>query len=163
VPASQLLGKEGEGFVNALQILDGGRIAIAALGLGMAQGALETALGYSRQREQFGRPISKFQAIQNMLADMAVDVEASRWLTYRAAWLKDHGRKITREAAMAKLRASETAVRTADRAVQILGGYGYTKDFPAEKFYRDAKLCTIGEGTSEIQRLVIARQLLREV
>ncbi|HXI03547.1 MAG TPA: acyl-CoA dehydrogenase [Candidatus Saccharimonadales bacterium] len=162
VPASQLLGEEGEGFVNALQILDGGRVAIAALGLGMAQGAYEAALEYSRQREQFGRPISKFQAIQNMLADMATDVEASRLLTYHAAWLKDQGRTVTRESAMAKLRTSETAVRTADRAVQILGGYGYVKDFPVEKFYRDAKLCTIGEGTSEIQRLVIARQLLGE-
>ncbi len=160
VPESQLLGKEGEGFVNALQILDGGRIAIAALGLGMAQGAFETALAYAKQREQFGRSISSFQAIQNMLADMAVDVEASRWLTYSAAWMKDQRRPLTRAAAIAKLRASETAVRTADRAVQIMGGYGYTKDFPAEKFYRDAKLCTIGEGTSEIQRLVIARQIL---
>ena len=160
VPQSHLLGVRGHGFVNALQILDGGRIAIAALGLGMAQGAYEAALAYSKQREQFGKPISKFQAIQNMLADMAVDVEASRWLTYRAAWMKDQGMKVTREAAEAKLRTSETAVRTADRAVQIMGGYGYTRDFPAEKFYRDAKLCTIGEGTSEIQRLVIARQIL---
>ncbi len=160
VPEAQILGKEGEGFVNALQILDGGRIAIAALGLGMAQGAFEAALAYAKQREQFGRSISTFQAIQNMLADMAVDVEASRWLTYSAAWMKDQRRPLTRAAAIAKLRASETAVRTADRAVQIMGGYGYTKDFPAEKFYRDAKLCTIGEGTSEIQRLVIARQIL---
>jgi len=157
---SQMLGREGEGFVNALQILDGGRLGIAALGLGMAQGAYETALAYAKQREQFGVPIASFQAVQNMLADMAVDVEASRWLTYRSAWMKQNGLSVTLASAMAKLRASETAVRTADRAVQILGGYGYTKDFPAEKFYRDAKLCTIGEGTSEIQRLVIARQVL---
>jgi alkylation response protein AidB-like acyl-CoA dehydrogenase len=159
---SQMLGREGEGFVNALQILDGGRIGIAALGLGMAQGAYETALAYAKQREQFGKPIASFQAVQNMLADMAMDVEASRWLTYRCAWMKQCGMSVTKASAMAKLRASETAVRTADRAVQILGGYGYTKDFPAEKFYRDAKLCTIGEGTSEIQRLVIARQVLGE-
>jgi hypothetical protein len=160
VPCSQLLGREGEGFVNALQILDGGRIGIAALGLGMAQGAFEAAVAYAKQREQFGRPIASFQAIQNMIADMATDIEASRWLTYRAAWMKENGQGVTAASAMAKLRASETAVRTADGAVQILGGYGYTKDFPIEKFYRDAKLCTIGEGTSEIQRLVIARQIL---
>jgi len=160
VHRSQLLGREGEGFVNALQILDGGRIGIAALGLGMAQGAYDAALAYAKQREQFGRTISSFQAIQNMLADMALDIEASRWLTYRCAWMKQEGLSVTKTSAMAKLRTSETAVRTADRAVQILGGYGYTKDFPVEKFYRDAKLCTIGEGTSEIQRLVIARQVL---
>lgn len=160
VHKSQMIGKEGEGFLQAMKILDGGRIGIAALGLGMAQGALEAAVEYSKQREQFGRPISSFQAIQHMLADMAVDVEASRLLTYHSAWLKDQGKTVTRESAMAKLRTSETAVRVADKAVQILGGYGYTRDFPVEKFYRDAKLCTIGEGTSEIQRLVIARELL---
>ena len=161
VHRDQMLGREGEGFVNALQILDGGRIGIAALGLGMAQGAYEAAMAYAKQREQFGKPIASFQAIQNMLADMALDIEASRWLTYRAAWMKQNGKSVTKASAMAKLRASETAVRTADRAVQILGGYGYTKDFPVEKFYRDMKLCTIGEGTSEIQRLVIARELLK--
>jgi alkylation response protein AidB-like acyl-CoA dehydrogenase len=160
VPVSQLLGKEGEGFINALQILDGGRIAIAALALGMAQGAYEAARDYARQREQFGKPLSKFQAIQNMLADMAVDIDASRWLTYRAAWMEDNGQSVTLPAAMAKLHASEAGLRTADRAVQIMGGYGYTKDYPVEKYYRDAKLCTIGEGTSEIHRLVIARQIL---
>ncbi len=163
VHRSQLLGSEGDGFINALQILDGGRIGIAALGLGMAQGAFEAALAYAKQREQFGKPIASFQAVQNMLADMAIDIEASRWLTYRAAWMKQNGLKVTGASAMAKLRASETAVRVADRAVQILGGYGYTKDFPVEKFYRDAKLCTIGEGTSEIQRLVIAREVLEGV
>jgi len=163
VHRSQLLGSEGDGFINALQILDGGRIGIAALGLGMAQGAFEAALAYAKQREQFGKPIASFQAVQNMLADMAIDIEASRWLTYRAAWMKQNGLKVTGASAMAKLRASDTAVRVADRAVQILGGYGYTKDFPVEKFYRDAKLCTIGEGTSEIQRLVIAREVLEGV
>jgi alkylation response protein AidB-like acyl-CoA dehydrogenase len=160
VHRSQLLGKEGEGFVNALQILDGGRIGIAALGLGMAQGAFEAAVKYSKEREQFGKPIASFQAMQNMLADMYTDVEASRLLTYYAAYLKDSAKPCTRPSAMAKLRASETAVRVADKAVQIFGGYGYTRDFPVEKFYRDAKLCTIGEGTSEIQRIVIARQIL---
>ncbi len=160
VPRSQLLGAEGEGFIAAMQVLDGGRIGVAALALGIAQGAYETALEYSKQREQFGKPICSFEAVQNMLADMAVDIEASRWLTYYAAWLKDNSRPVTRTAAEAKLRASETGVRVADKAVQILGGYGYTREFPAEKHYRDAKLCTIGEGTSEIQRLVIARQLL---
>ena len=161
VGRSQLLGKEGEGFVNALQILDAGRIGIAALALGIAQGAYEAALAYAKQREQFGQPIASFQAVQNMLADMAVDIEASRWLTYSSAWLKENGKPFTRAASTAKLRASETGMRVADKAVQILGGYGYTKDFPVEKHFRDAKLCTIGEGTSEIQRMVIARQLLR--
>ena len=162
VHRSAMVGLEGEGFVNAMQILDGGRISIAALALGMAQGAYEAALAYSKQREQFGRPISSFQAVQFMLADMAVDIEASRWLTYRSAWMKDEGLRVTKASAMAKLRASETALRVADKALQVMGGYGYTKEFPVEKFYRDVKLCTIGEGTSEMQRLVIARQILGE-
>jgi hypothetical protein len=160
VPASQLCGKQGEGFVDALRILDGGRISIAALAVGIAQGAYEAALRYSKQRKQFGRFISEFQAIQHKLADMATDIDASRLLTLRAAWMKDSGKSVNKESSMAKLFASETAVRVADEAVQIHGGYGFLKDYPVEKFYRDVKLCTIGEGTSEIQRLVIARQLL---
>jgi len=160
VPASQLCGKQGEGFVDALRILDGGRISIAALAVGIAQGAYEASLRYSKQRKQFGRFISEFQAIQHKLADMATDIDASRLLTLRAAWMKDHGLSVNKESSMAKLFASETAVRVADEAVQVHGGYGFLKDYPVEKFYRDVKLCTIGEGTSEIQRLVIARQLL---
>ena len=161
VPAENLLGEAGKGFVNSLQILDGGRISIAALALGIAQGALEAATKYSKQRRQFGQPISEFQGIQFKLADMATEVEAARVLTYRAAWMADRGDvRHTKESAMAKLFASEVAVRVANEAVQVFGGYGYVKDYPAEKYYRDAKLCTIGEGTSEIQRLVIARQLL---
>ena len=162
LPASQLLGKRGEGFVDSLKILDGGRVSIAALGLGMAQGACDAALRYSKQRKQFGRPISEFQAIQNKLADMATEIEAARLLTYRAGWMLDHGLRNTKESSMAKLFSSEVAVRVANEAVQIHGGYGFIKDYPVEKFYRDVKLCTIGEGTSEIQRLVIARQLLKE-
>ena len=158
----QLLGKPGEGFVDSLRILDGGRISIAALSIGLAQGAYEAALGYSKQRKQFGRPISEFQAIQHKLADMATSIEAARLLTYRTGALKDLGKRVTKESAMAKLFASEMAVRVADDALQIHGGYGFIKDYPVEKFYRDVKLCTIGEGTSEIQRLVIARQLLKE-
>ena len=161
LPAKQLLGKPGEGFVDSLRILDGGRISIAALALGIAQGAYEAALKYSKQRKQFGRFISEFQAIQHKLADMATDIEAARWLIYNAGVRKDAGRRVTRESAMAKLFASEMAVRVADQALQIHGGYGFIKDYPVEKFYRDVKLCTIGEGTSEIQRLVIARQLLK--
>jgi alkylation response protein AidB-like acyl-CoA dehydrogenase len=161
VPESQLLGKTGEGFVDSLRILDGGRISIAALSVGTAQGAYEAALKYSKQRKQFGRPISEFQAIQQKLADMATEIDAARLLTYRAGWMKDHGRRVTKESSMAKLFASETAVRVANEAVQIHGGNGFIKDYPVEKFYRDVKLCTIGEGTSEIQRLVIARQLLK--
>ena len=161
VPESQLLGKPGEGFVDSLRILDGGRISIAALSVGTAQGAYEAALKYSKQRKQFGRPISEFQAIQNKLADMATEIDAARLLTYRAGWMKDHGQRVTKESSMAKLFASEIAVRAANEAVQIHGGYGFIKDYPVEKFYRDVKLCTIGEGTSEIQRLVIARQLLK--
>jgi len=160
VPASQLCGKQGEGFVDALRILDGGRISIAALAVGIAQGAYEASLRYSKQRKHFGRFISEFQAIQHKLADMATDIDASRLLTLRAAWMKDSGLNVNKESSMAKLFASETAVRVADEAVQVHGGYGFLKDYPVEKFYRDVKLCTIGEGTSEIQRLVIARQLL---
>ncbi|HBY59917.1 MAG TPA: acyl-CoA dehydrogenase [Solibacterales bacterium] len=157
----QMLGKPGEGFVDSLKILDGGRISIAALSVGLAQGAYDAALHYSKQRKQFGKPISEFQAIQNKLADMATSIEAARLMTLRAAWMKDQGRRVTKESAMAKLFASEIAVRAADDALQIHGGYGFIKDYPVEKFYRDVKLCTIGEGTSEIQRLVIARQLLK--
>jgi hypothetical protein len=159
--ASQLCGKRGEGFVDSLRILDGGRISIAALSVGLAQGAYEAALKYSKQRKQFGRFISEFQAIQHKLADMATEIDAARMLTLRAAWLKDNGHSVNKESAMAKLFASEMAVRTADNALQVHGGYGFIKDYPVEKFYRDVKLCTIGEGTSEIQRLVIARQLLK--
>jgi hypothetical protein len=162
IPAENLLGVEGQGFVDAMRVLDGGRISIAALGLGMAVGAYQSALHYSRGRKQFGRAISEFQAIQWKLADMATEIDAARLLTMRAAWLKDHHRKTTLESSMAKLYTSEVAVRVANEAVQIHGGYGFIKDYPAEKFYRDVKLCTIGEGTSEIQRLVIARQLLPE-
>jgi alkylation response protein AidB-like acyl-CoA dehydrogenase len=161
LPAGQLLGKQNEGFVDSLRILDGGRISIAALGIGMAQGAYDAALRYSKLRKQFGRPISEFQAIQHKLVDMATSLDAARLLTYRAAWMMDQGQRVTKESAMAKLFSSEAAVRIADEAVQIHGGYGFIKDYPVEKFYRDVKLCTIGEGTSEIQRLVIARQLLK--
>jgi alkylation response protein AidB-like acyl-CoA dehydrogenase len=161
LPSSQLCGKPGEGFVDSLRILDGGRISIAALSVGVAQGAYDAALTYSTHRKQFGRFISEFQAIQHKLADMATDIEAARLLTLRAAWLKDKGDMVNKESAMAKLFSSEIAVRAANEAVQIHGGYGFTKDYPVEKFYRDVKLCTIGEGTSEIQRLVIARQLLK--
>ena len=157
----QLLGCLNNGFVDGLKVLDGGRISIAALSIGMAQGAYDAALRYSKLRKQFGRPISEFQAIQHKLVDMAVDLDAARLLNYRAAWMLDHGQRVTRESSMAKLYASEAAVRIANEAVQIHGGYGYIKDYPVEKFYRDVKLCTIGEGTSEIQRLVIARQLLK--
>ena len=161
VPASQLCGKPGEGFVDSLRILDGGRISIAALSVGIAQGAYEAALHYSKQRKQFGRFISEFQAVQNKLADMATEIDAARLLTLRAAWLKDSGASVNKESSMAKLYASEAAVRATNEAVQIHGGYGFIKDYPVEKFYRDVKLCTIGEGTSEIQRMVIARQLLK--
>lgn len=161
VPDSNLLGAEGRGFVNTLQILDGGRISIAALALGMAQGAYDAACGYAKQRKQFGKAISEFQAIQFKLADMATEIDAARWMVYRAAWLADQkGPRFTKESSMAKLYASEVGVRVANEAVQIFGGYGFVKDYPVEKFYRDSKLCTIGEGTSEIQRMVIARQIL---
>ncbi|HEX3745635.1 MAG TPA: acyl-CoA dehydrogenase family protein [Bryobacteraceae bacterium] len=159
--ADRLLGRKNDGFVDSLKILDGGRISIAALSIGMAQGAYDASLRYSKMRKQFGRPISEFQAIQHKLVDMAVDIDASRLLNYRAAWMLDHGQRVTRESSMAKLFASEAAVRIAGEAVQIHGGYGFIKDYPVEKFYRDVKLCTIGEGTSEIQRMVIARQLLK--
>jgi alkylation response protein AidB-like acyl-CoA dehydrogenase len=162
IPASHLLGQEGQGFINCLEILDGGRISIAALSVGMAQGAFEASLSYARQRKQFGQPISEFQAIQWKLADMATEIDAARLLTYRAASLKNRQRPATQEASMAKLFASEMSVRAATEAIQIHGGYGYTKDYPVEKFYRDSKICTLGEGTSEIQRLVIARQLLKK-
>ena len=161
IPKENLLGRPGEGFVQAMKVLDGGRISIAALALGMGQGAFECSLAYAKQREQFGKPIAEFQSIQNYLADMATEIDAARLLTLRAAWMKDQGLPTTKESAMAKLFASEVAVRVANLAVQIHGGYGFTKDFKAEKFYRDVKLCTIGEGTSEIQRMVIARQLIR--
>ena len=162
VPCENLLGHEGDGFIDAMRILDGGRISIAALSLGMAQGAYEAALNYSKERKQFGKAISEFQAIQWKLADMATEIDAARLLTLRAASMKDAGLKTTLESSMAKLYASEVAVRCANEGVQIHGGYGFIKDYPAEKFYRDVKLCTIGEGTSEIQRLVIARQLLKD-
>src|SRR6202161_1257557 len=158
----QLLGKRNEGFVDSLKVLDCGRISIAALAIGMAQGAYDAALKYSKMRKQFGRPISEFQAIQHKLVDMATKIDASRLLTYRAATMLDAGKRVTRESAMAKLFSSEAAVWIANEAVQIHGGYGFIKDYPVEKFYRDVKLCTIGEGTSEIQRLVIARQLLKD-
>jgi alkylation response protein AidB-like acyl-CoA dehydrogenase len=161
LPAEAMVGARGEGFVDAMRILDGGRISIAALALGMARGAYEAALAYSKQREQFGKPISEFQAVQHMLAEMGTRLDAASLLVYRAAWMKDQGMKTTLESSMAKLYASEIGVYVADRALQIFGGYGYVKDFPVEKFYRDMKLCTIGEGTSEIQRLVIARELLK--
>lgn len=163
VPDENRLGNEGEGFFQAMQVLDGGRISIAALSVGIAQGAYEAALKYSNERQQFGKPISEFQAIQFKLADMATQIEAARLLTLQAAFLKDNGKKTTRESAMAKLFASEIAVKVAEESVQIHGGYGYTKDYPAEKYWRDSKLCTIGEGTSEIQRLVIAKQLLKAI
>ena len=166
VPEENLLGKQGDGFVNSLQILDGGRISIAALALGMAQGASDAATKYAQERKQFGKPIGEFEAIQFKLADMATEIAASRGMVYRAAWLADQSTatngaiRYTKESSMAKLYASETAVRVANEAVQVFGGYGFIKDYPAEKYYRDVKLCTIGEGTSEIQRLVIARQIL---
>ncbi len=162
IPAENLLGGEGQGFIDAMRVLDGGRISIAALGLGMAQGAYESALNYSKQRKQFGKTISEFQAIQWKLADLATEIDAARLLTNRAAWMKDSHMKSTLESSMAKLYTSEVAVKAANEAVQIHGGYGFIKDYPAEKFYRDVKLCTIGEGTSEIQRLVIARQILKD-
>jgi alkylation response protein AidB-like acyl-CoA dehydrogenase len=161
VPAENLLGNEGEGFSQSMKILDGGRISIAALSVGIAQGAFEAAVRYSKERVQFGQPIAEFQAIQFKLADMATQIEAARLLTLQAALLKDANKRVTKESAMAKLYASEVAVKVSEESIQIHGGYGYTKDYPAEKYWRDSKLCTIGEGTSEIQRMVIAKQLLR--
>ncbi len=162
VPAAQMLGAEGQGFVNALQVLDAGRIGIAALSVGLAQGAYEAARGYAFERRQFGQPIGTFQSIRAKLVDNATRIEAARLLTYRAAAMKDEGRRTTLEAAMAKLYSSEIAVRAAEDGVQIHGGYGFVKDYPAEKYFRDVKLTTIGEGTSEIQRLVIARHLMAD-
>jgi alkylation response protein AidB-like acyl-CoA dehydrogenase len=162
VPATSVLGKIGYGFIDAMRVLDGGRISIGALAVGIARGAYEAARDYAKQRTAFGKAIAEFQAIQFMLADMATEIEAARLLCYRAATMKDRGERVTQFSAMAKLYASEVAVRATERGVQIFGGYGFIKDFPAEKYYRDVKLCTIGEGTSEIQRLVIARNLLSE-
>ena len=161
VPKENVLGEVGAGFVQAMKILDGGRISIAALSLGIAKGAFEASVKYSKEREQFGKPISEFQAIGFKLADMATEIEASELLILQAGDLKNKGKKITKESAYAKYYASEVCVRVSTEAVQIFGGYGYTKDFPVEKFYRDSKLCTIGEGTSEIQKLVIAREILK--
>jgi alkylation response protein AidB-like acyl-CoA dehydrogenase len=161
VHESNMLGKEGEGFIQAMKVLDGGRISIAALSLGIAQGAYEAALAYSKERHQFNKPISDFQGIAFKLSDMATEIEAASLLTYRAADMKNKGMNVTKESAMAKYYASEVSVRCATEGVQIFGGYGYTKDYPAEKYYRDCKLCTIGEGTSEIQKLVISRTILK--
>ena len=161
IPEENLLGKLGEGFVDSMRVLDGGRISIAALSLGIARGALDASVKYVKERRQFGKAIAEFQGIQWKLADMATELDAARLLTQRAAVLKDAGQRVTRESSMAKLYASEVAVRICDEAVQLHGGYGFIKDYPAEKFYRDVKLCTIGEGTSEIQRMVIAREILK--
>jgi len=163
IPAENLLGNLGEGFVDSMRVLDGGRISIAALSLGIARGALEASLRYVKERRQFGKAIAEFQGVQWKLADMATELDAARLLTLRASVLKDAGERVTRESSMAKLYASEVAVRICDEAVQLHGGYGFIKDYPAEKFYRDVKLCTIGEGTSEIQRMVIAREILKVV
>ena len=161
VHKDQMMGKEGEGFIQAMKVLDGGRISIAALSVGIAKGAFECSVKYSKEREQFGKPISQFQGISFKLADMATEIEAAELLTFLAADKKNRGEKMTKEGAFAKYYASEVSVRAGNEAVQIFGGYGYTKDFPAEKYYRDAKLCTIGEGTSEIQKLVIAREIMK--
>ncbi len=161
IPEENLLGQEGEGFVDAMRVLDGGRISIAAMELGIARGALDAALRYVKERRQFGRAIAEFQGTQWKLADMATELDAARLLTQRAAVLKDAGRKVTRESSMAKLFAGEAAVRICNEAVQLFGGYGFIKDYPVEKYYRDVKVCTIGEGTSEIQRMVIAREILK--
>ncbi|HKR04634.1 MAG TPA: acyl-CoA dehydrogenase [Bacteroidia bacterium] len=161
VPEENVLGKIGDGFIQAMKVLDGGRISIASLALGIAKGALDASIKYSKEREQFGQPISNFQGISFKLADMATEIEAAELLTLQAADLKNRGKKVTKESAFAKYYASEVCVRAATESVQIFGGYGYTKDFPVEKFYRDSKLCTIGEGTSEIQKLVIAREILK--
>jgi alkylation response protein AidB-like acyl-CoA dehydrogenase len=161
IPKENIIGEVGQGFKQAMQVLDGGRISIGALSLGIAKGAYEAAVQYAKEREQFGQSISKFQAIGFKLADMATEIEAAELLLYQAAYLKNNKRPMTKESAIAKYYASEVACRVANEAVQIFGGYGYTKDFPVEKFYRDAKLCTIGEGTSEIQKLVISREILK--
>ncbi|GGK60932.1 acyl-CoA dehydrogenase [Rufibacter glacialis] len=161
VPHENILGEVGAGFIQSMKVLDGGRISIAALSLGIAQGAYEAALAYSKERQQFNKPISQFQGIAFKIADMATEIEAAALLTYRAADMKNRGENVNKESAMAKLYASEVCVRVANEGVQIFGGYGYTKDYPAEKYYRDSKLCTIGEGTSEIQKLVISRAVLK--
>ncbi|MFT5581584.1 MAG: alkylation response protein AidB-like acyl-CoA dehydrogenase [Psychromonas sp.] len=161
IPAENLIGIEGEGFVQSMQVLDGGRISIGALALGIAKGAYEASVKYAKEREQFGKPIAQFQAIGFKLADMATKIDAADLLLNQAAYLKNKKKPMTKESAIAKLYASEIACQVANEAVQIFGGYGYTKDFPVEKFYRDAKLCTIGEGTSEIQKLVISREILK--
>jgi hypothetical protein len=161
IPEANLLGNLGEGFIDSMRVLDGGRISIAALSLGIGRGALDASVKYVKERRQFGKAIAEFQGIQWKLADMATELDAARLLTQRAAVLKDAGQRVTRESSMAKLYASEVAVRICDEAVQLHGGYGFIKDYPAEKFYRDVKLCTIGEGTSEIQRMVIAREILK--
>ena len=161
VHESNILGDVGDGFVQSMKVLDGGRISIASLGLGIAKGAYETAKKYSQEREQFGKPISHFQAIAFKIADMATKIEAAELLIYKAAYLKNNGKKVTTEGAMAKYFSSEIAVEISTDAVQVLGGYGYTKDFPAERYYRDSKLCTIGEGTSEIQKIVISKQIIK--
>ena len=161
IPAENMLGNEGEGFIQAMKVLDGGRISIASLSLGTAHGALDAAVKYSKERHQFGQPISKFQGIAFKLADMATEIEAAELLTFKAADLKNRGEEVTNPSAMAKLYASEVAVKVCNEAVQIFGGYGFTKDFPVEKFYRDVKLCTIGEGTSEIQKVVISKNLMK--
>jgi alkylation response protein AidB-like acyl-CoA dehydrogenase len=162
IPEENLIGAEGEGFVQAMKVLDGGRISIAALSLGVAYGAYDASKKYAKEREQFGKPIAHFQAIAFKLADMLTELEAAELLTYQAAFRKNNGQKVTKQGAMAKYYASEVAVKVCNEAVQIFGGYGFTKDFPVEKFYRDVKLCTIGEGTSEIQKLVISRELLKD-
>lgn len=162
VSSENLLGEEGSGFIDTMKVLDSGRIGIGALSVGIARGCLEESLKYSREREQFDKPIGDFQSIGNKLADMATEIDAARFLVHRAAWLKDQSKPFTKEASMAKLFASELAVRAADQAVQIHGGYGYIKEYHVERFLRDAKLMTIGEGTSEIQRIIIARELKKE-
>lgn len=162
IPKGNRVGKRGAGFVGAMKILDSGRVSISALGVGLAQGAYEAALGYAKQRRQFGKRISEFQAIQHKLTDMVTEIEAARLLTFRAAWMLDQGHRVTKESSISKLFSSEMAVRVANEAVQVFGGYGFTKDYPVEKYYRDVKLLTIGEGTSEIQRMVIARQILKD-
>ncbi|NDD35336.1 MAG: acyl-CoA dehydrogenase, partial [Flavobacteriia bacterium] len=161
IPATHVLGEVGEGFIQSMKILDGGRISIAALSLGIAKGARNAALRYSQEREQFGKKIAQFQGIAFKLADMDTEIYASELMIRHAGSLKDQGQKVTKESAMAKYYASEVAVRVSNEGIQVHGGYGFTKDYPAEKYYRDAKLCTIGEGTSEIQKLVISREMLR--
>jgi len=161
IPHANMLGKEGDGFIQSMKVLDGGRISIASLSIGIAKGAYEAALKYSKEREQFGKPIAHFQAIGFKLADMATQIESAELLTFQASYLKNVGEPMTKESAMAKYYASEVAVSVSNEAVQVFGGYGYTKDYPVEKYYRDSKLCTIGEGTSEIQKLVISREVLK--